>query len=74
MRKLIYILHIIFTFLSGSVLAQVDAADNDLIVQGEKFYETKNYKKAIEAYEKLIVKGYTSAKLYYNLGLSLIHI
>lgn len=68
MRKLIYILHIIFAFLSGSAFAQVDAADNDLIVQGEKFYETKNYKKAIEAYEKLIVKGYTSAKLYYNLG------
>lgn len=41
---------------------------NDLLLNAEKAYETKNYRKAIESYEQLIKEGYTSSELYYNLG------
>lgn len=50
------------------LLLSAAALPNDLLVKGEKAYEKREYKKAIEAYENLIKQGYTSYKLYYNLG------
>lgn len=67
MRKVLYI-SFMFCLLAIQSWAQADKADLDFASQAEMFYETKNYKKAIEAYEKLVLKGYSSWKLYYNLG------
>ena len=41
---------------------------NDLLKKAETAYEKREYKKAIESYEELVKEGYTSYKLYYNLG------
>ena len=41
---------------------------NDLLKKAETAYEKREYKKAVEAYEELLKDGYTSYKLYYNLG------
>src|ERR1041384_470335 len=57
-------LYFIFSFVLLSIFSQA----NDLLQKGEKAYEKKEYKKAIEAYEMLLKEGYTSSKLYYNLG------
>lgn len=44
------------------------AGANDLLKKAEAAYDTKDYKKAIEYYEELVKEGYTSDKLFYNLG------
>lgn len=62
MRSIKLIALLLLCFLSLLVNA------NDLLINAEKAYETKNYKKAIEAYEQLIKEGYVSSHLYYNLG------
>ena len=67
MHKVIYI-SFVFFLLTVKSLAQTDKADLDFAAQAETYYEAKNYKKAIEAYEKLSSKGYSSWRLYYNLG------
>ena len=59
MHKVIYI-YFFVCLTALQVAAQVDNADLDFVIQAEKFYEVKNYKKAIEAYEKLSSKGYSS--------------
>lgn len=41
---------------------------NDLLEKAEKAYELKDYKKAIGYYEDLVKQGYSSDKLFYNLG------
>jgi len=43
-------------------------SDNDLHTKAEKLYAEKNYKEAIVVYESILKEGYTSYKLYYNLG------
>lgn len=43
-------------------------ANNDLQTKAEKAYANKNYQEAINAYEQLNKDGYSSYKLYYNLG------
>ncbi len=41
---------------------------NELLKKAETAYDSKNYKKAIEAYEQLVKEGYNSDRLFYNLG------
>lgn len=41
---------------------------NELLTKAEKAYDTKKYKEAIDAYQKLIKDGYKSYQLYFNLG------
>lgn len=50
------------------LLLSVTALPNDLLKKGEKAYELREYKKAIQAYEDLLKEGYVSYQLYYNLG------
>ena len=60
MKKLKYI----FLFL----LFIQEFSANDLLRQAEKAYDSKKYKDAVVAYEKLVNEGYRSYELYYNLG------
>jgi tetratricopeptide (TPR) repeat protein len=48
--------------------AVLTARPNDLLLKAEVAYAAKDYKKAIENYEQLIKEGYSSDKLFYNLG------
>ena len=41
---------------------------NDLLIKAEKAYDSKNYKEAINCYQKLISEGSKSHELYFNLG------
>jgi tetratricopeptide (TPR) repeat protein len=50
------------------LLAQVMRPDNDLLQKAEKAYDKKNYKEAIENYQKLVDEGYKSPQLFFNLG------
>lgn len=43
-------------------------ANKELQTKAEKAYADKNYNEAINAYEQIIKEGYTSYKLFYNLG------
>ena len=40
----------------------------DLMKQGNDYYQQKQYEKAIESYQKIINMGYEGVALYYNLG------
>jgi tetratricopeptide (TPR) repeat protein len=44
------------------------AKPNELLKKAETAYDAKEYKKAIETYEELVKQGYSSDKLFYNLG------
>lgn len=39
-----------------------------LMQQGNKFYQEQNYEEAVKVYRKILSQGYESAALYYNLG------
>jgi len=41
---------------------------NDLMKKGNDAYRNRNYKNAIEDYEKLVHEGYEGVSLFYNLG------
>lgn len=56
---------LIFIF---AVVLSLQGFSNDLLKQAEKAYDTKKYKEAIEAYEKLVDQGFKSYELYFNLG------
>jgi tetratricopeptide (TPR) repeat protein len=60
--KKIFFISVCFLFLSFVGFG------NDLLKKAEKAYDSKNYKVAIESYEKLINDGYKSYQLYFNLG------
>ncbi len=60
--KYILLLSVSF-FISGKLFS-----DNNLQTKAEKLYAQKNYKEAAAAYEAILKEGYTSYKLYYNLG------
>lgn len=62
MVKLKHIFIVLFVLLTATV------KPNDLLIQAEKNYDKKLYKKAIESYEQLIKDGYSSSELFYNLG------
>ena len=58
-----------FTYILITLLSFANAfASDSLQVRAEKCYTSKNYKGAIEAYNSYIKQGYTSYKLYYNIG------
>ncbi len=40
----------------------------DLMKQGNEYYQDKQYEKAVDAYQKIIHLGYEGTSLYYNLG------
>lgn len=61
MKRLTYILITLLSFANAF-------ASDSLQVKAEKCYTAKNYKGAIEAYNSYIKQGYTSYKLYYNIG------
>ena len=41
---------------------------NDLMKQGNQFYQDKEYDKAVDAYQHIIDLGYSGTSLFYNLG------
>jgi len=41
---------------------------DDLMKQGNQFYQDKQFAKAIDTYQKIIDMGYVGTSLYYNLG------
>ncbi len=57
-------LHIFFFLL----LCASGFSQNDMAGEAEKAYREKHYREAIRQYESLVQQGYTSSKLYYNLG------
>ncbi len=65
MRKIIIALLSVFVLLImiSSATANVDKFD-----EANKYYETKDFDKAIETYNEILSKGMESAALYYNLG------
>ncbi|MDF2451386.1 MAG: ion channel protein [Bacteroidota bacterium] len=64
MKLFKYILFSICVMLSFASLK----ATNVLEQKAEKAYSEKNYKEAINLYESILKGGFTSYKLYYNLG------
>jgi len=63
MRKLIILISIFAMF--GSIFgSEVD----ELMNQGNQFYQEKNYAGAIEKYNEVTLMGFESTPLYYNLG------
>lgn len=62
--------HIFYIFSLAVCLLNpvVSYADDQLQATAEKAYAGKQYKEAIKAYEELLQQGFTSWKLYYNLG------
>ncbi len=62
MKTLILTLILVFF----ATLAHADFAED--LQNGNKFYAEKNYEKAKTEYEKVLLSGYESAALYYNLG------
>jgi len=44
------------------------AQPENLLQQGNKFYQKGNYQKAVEVYSKLVNEGYESEELFFNLG------
>jgi tetratricopeptide (TPR) repeat protein len=61
MKNIFYILFFFFAF-------TLRGFGNDLLQKAEKAYDSKKYKEAIEAYEKLVNEGFKSYELYFNLG------
>ena len=41
---------------------------DDLMTEGNKFYQSGQYENALEVYHKVLSQGYESSALYYNLG------
>ncbi|MCC8359392.1 tetratricopeptide repeat protein [Salinimicrobium sediminilitoris] len=61
MKKLIFLLALLFSFLGT-------AQNSRLFEAGNKAYSAGNYEEAIDQYEKILSNGETSAGLHYNLG------
>lgn len=59
---------LILLFVGIVLMSGSSFSNNDLAAKAEKCYADKNYKDAIIAYEALLKEGFTSYKLYYNLG------
>ena len=61
MKKLIFLLAVLFSFTVTAQNSQLFKAANDAYAAG-------NYEQAIEQYEEILANGETSAALHYNLG------
>ncbi len=55
----------ILLILTSSLFAQTP---DELMLEGNKFYQTGQYENAVDAYHKILSQGYESEALYYNLG------
>lgn len=44
------------------------AEAQELMANGNKYYQDKEYKKAVDAYQEIVNAGFESTSLYYNLG------
>ncbi len=64
MRKIVIVLFSIISF--SQIAAQAEA--ENLLQQGNTFYQSGQFEQAIEVYEKIISLDYESPALYYNLG------
>ncbi|MFP4470581.1 MAG: tetratricopeptide repeat protein [Bacteroidales bacterium] len=63
MKKILFIIILLASFLP------VNADDNRILMEeAVKDYNEGRYEQAIELYRKVIVNGYESADLYYNMG------
>lgn len=60
-------LKILFLLLLLTGISQASQVD-ELMKQGNDFYQNKNYEQAVQSYEKLISEGYEGVSLFYNLG------
>ena len=63
--KIILMYTCVILIVNISLFAQTP---EELMQQGNKFYQTGQYETAIEAYQKILSQGYESYALYYNLG------
>ncbi len=62
MKKLLFII-----FLFGTLAVQAD--ENQLLIDdANKKYNEASYREAADLYEKVLLNGFESSKLYYNLG------
>ncbi len=70
---------IVIAVLAAAILAitpgMSKAADNmnrsaaqELMAQGNRYYQDKEYKKAVDAYQEVVNAGFEGTSLYYNLG------
>jgi tetratricopeptide (TPR) repeat protein len=65
--NLIKAFFVLILFAFTTVQAQYSYVDS-LAQVANQAYKSKNYEKAIDAYEKVLNEGYESSQLYYNLG------
>ncbi len=63
----ISLLFLLALFGTTSLFPKSAAIDN-LIDQGNNFYQQKQYDKAISAYQNILDQGYEGVSVYYNLG------
>ena len=60
------------TIVTPAVSTAAEAMDKsraeELMAQGNKYYQDKEYEKAVEAYQEIISSGFEGTSLYYNLG------
>ncbi len=63
-RNFFFIIIIAFALSTVTFGSQAE----DLMKQGNEFYQQKKYEKAIETYREIIKMGYQGVPLYYNLG------
>ncbi len=54
-------------FSCAAQMTQKRQAEN-LIKQGDQFYQDKQYEKAVEAYQEVLTMGFEGTSVYYNLG------
>lgn len=67
MKRIIWGLQFtVYSFLLANFVFAGD--EKNLFEQGNKFYQEKEYAKAIELYDSILKSGYESATLYFNLG------
>ena len=65
--SLVYIALLFFIVIIASTISFASEAE-DLMKQGNEFYQNKQYDKAVDAYQQIIHLGFEGTSLYYNLG------
>ncbi len=63
-KHIFFLVLFLFAFNTAAFGSQAE----DLMKQGNNFYQQKKYEQAIETYRKIIKMGYQGVPLYYNLG------
>jgi tetratricopeptide (TPR) repeat protein len=58
----------IFFLLIAAFLTINAQSVDDLMSQGNNYYQKEEYREAIQKYEEILAQGYESPALYYNLG------